>query len=337
MTRGFWEQGFWLSRSQEDESAENSNHDLVTEPRTKIVYSDAYEVNIGTHVFATQKYRLVKSLLLEEGIVSEKDFVSPKSATDEDVLLVHTKAYVEKLKRGTLSTKDILILELPYSEELAAASWLGAGGTILSFRNAVEHGVGIHLGGGFHHAFPDHGEGFCVLNDIAIGIKRLLKDGRVRRVAVVDCDLHQGNGTAYIFRESPNVFTFSIHQENNYPMMKPTGDLDVGLRDGTGGQEYLAVLREKIPSILDSLKPDLVVYVGGADPYMRDQLGALKLTIQDLMTRDSLVYSMARERNIPVSLLLAGGYAYDVMDTVVIHSNSVRVFLGKGAVDEKKV
>ncbi|MDI6808834.1 MAG: histone deacetylase [Candidatus Eisenbacteria bacterium] len=308
----------------------------MTKRRIKIVYSDAYEVDIGPHVFATQKYRLIKSLLIEEKVASEGDFVSPEPATDDDVLLVHTKGYVEKLKNGTLSTKDILVLELPYSKELVSASWLGAGGTILSFKNAIEHGVGIHLGGGFHHAFPDDGEGFCVLNDIAIGIKRLLKDGDIRRAIVVDCDLHQGNGTAYIFREAPNVFTFSIHQEDNYPMMKPSSDLDVGLRDGTGGAEYLAVLRERIPAILDSIKPELIVYVGGADPYMRDQLGALKLTIQDLMTRDFLIYSMARERNIPVSLLLAGGYAYDTMDTVIIHSNSVRVFLGKAAIDEKK-
>ena len=290
----------------------------------KIVYSPKYEVDIGLHVFPTEKFRLIHDQLLKEGILKEGDFVEPESASEEDVLLVHTKEYVKKLKEGTLSALEIFTLELPYSKELVESSWLSAGGTSLACKNALKDGIGFHLGGGFHHAFPDHGEGFCVLNDIAIGIKKLLKDKDIKRAAVIDCDLHQGNGTAVIFQKDKNVFTFSIHQEHNYPP-KEKSSLDIGLEDGADDEEYLAHLREHVPRIIKDFKPDFILYDAGADPYEGDQLGGLALTLEGLKKRDELVISEALKAKIPVAVVLGGGYAMDVNDTVKIHAQTAKV------------
>lgn len=282
----------------------------------KIIYSPKYNVNIGTHVFPTIKYNLVYRRLIPE----YKDFIiEPIPANDEDVGLVHTKEYIHKLKTGTLTSQEIYTLELPYSKELISASWLCAGGTIMACKIALEEGCAVHLGGGFHHAFPDHGEGFCVLNDIAIGIKAVRK-----KTLVIDCDLHQGNGTAYIFRDNKSVFTFSIHQENNYPMPKPPSTLDIGLNDGVRDSKYMMHLRTNIPSIIEKFKPGLIVYVAGADVYEFDQLGGLKLTINGLQERDMFIFELAKKNNIPIAVVLAGGYAINIEDTVQIHYNTVK-------------
>lgn len=291
---------------------------------TKLVYSKDYNVDIGLHVFPTIKYPLLKEKLLEGGIACEEDFIEPEYATREDLLLVHSEDYVKKLLEGTLADLDIARLELPYSKKLVDSSIRCAGGTILASKLALKNKLGIHLGGGFHHAFPDHGEGFCVLNDIAIAIKKLLKEKLIKKAFVIDCDLHQGNGTAAIFQNDPGVFTFSIHEENNYPFYKPESSLDIGLNKATGDKEYLKRLQKPIPEIISKLKPDFLVFVAGADVYKHDQLGTLNLSIGGIKERDSFVFKEAKKNSIPLALVLAGGYAKDLNDTVAIHYNTVK-------------
>ncbi len=298
-------------------------------PLPKIVYSKDYYVDIGQHVFPTIKYRLIYQKLIDEGGFKPSDFVTPSPASDEDLLSVHTKEYIEKLKTGTLSPTEIFTLELPFSEELVKASYLCAGGTILASEIALENGIGIHLGGGFHHAFPDHGEGFCVFNDIAIGVKRMQKDKRIKKALVVDCDLHQGNGTAFIFSRDEEIFTFSVHQENNYPFFKPPSDLDIGLRDRTRDGEYVDSLKRHIPKIVSDFKPELIVYVAGADPYKGDMIGNLALSIDGLKKRDKFVFDTAKNYGVPIATVLAGGYAQDYNDTVQIHCNTILTGSGK--------
>ena len=288
-----------------------------------VVHSDGYFADIGVHVFPMRKFRLLREEIVRRGLLADQDILVPQPATPEQVLRVHDRAYVDKLTLGRLSVLEEALLELPYSKQLVDASFLCAGGSILAAREARTRAVGINLGGGFHHAFPDHGEGFCVFNDVAIAIRALQHEGLVRRAAVIDLDVHQGNGTAAIFRDDPSVFTFSMHDEDNYPAIKPPSDLDVGLDKGTAGAEYLAALERHVPAILDRHRPDLVAYVAGADPFEEDQLGGLKLTREDLRRRDRVVFDTAASREIPVAAFLAGGYALKLEDTVGIHADMV--------------
>lgn len=291
----------------------------------RLIFSKGYAVDIGEHVFPTSKYKLIKDKILKTPALKERvDFVSPKPARDEDILLAHDATYLDKLKSGTLSREEIMRMELPYSKQLVDASILCCGGTILATQIALQDMLGIHIGGGFHHAFPDHGEGFCVLNDIAVAVKRLIKYGPVKKALIIDCDLHHGNGTAAIFPQDKNVFTFSIHQENNYPFIKPHSSLDIGLEDGAGDSEYIEALSDNIPEIIKDFKPEFLMYVAGADPYKEDQLGALKLTKEGLKKRDELVYGLAKKSSIPVAVVLAGGYAFHESDTVDIHFNTIK-------------
>ncbi len=290
----------------------------------RLVYSDQYDLNLGNHVFPSVKYKLTKERLLREGVAQLPDLVEPSPAADDDVALVHHRDYIRKLKTGTLSYVEILRLEIPYSPELIRAVWLCAGGSILAGRLALQDGVGVNVGGGFHHAFPDHGEGFCVLHDVAIAIRRLQKEKTIERAITVDCDVHHGNGTAAIFGGDPTVFTFSIHQENNYPYPKPPSDIDVNLEDGVEDEEYLARLEEALDQSLAKFQPDLMFYLAGADPYREDQLGGLKVSLEGLAKRDQLVFEKARGKRIPVAVTLAGGYARRVEDTVLIHTNTIR-------------
>lgn len=316
----------------------------------KLIYSDDYFLPIGQHVFPAQKYRLIRERLLSTGVADESDFLEPQPASNEDVLLVHTPEYVRKLTIGTLSQQEEMQLELPYSTELVRAFWLAAGGSILAAECALRDGVGMNIGGGFHHAFADHGEGFCMIHDVAIAIRRMQRDGKIRTAMTVDCDVHQGNGTAAIFggkktssaslpstgpttlssadakANAPHpgdVFTISLHQENNYPQYKPPSSIDVNLPDGMEDDDYLAWLDNALSSGLRQFQPDLICYVTGADPYREDQLGGLALTIEGLKKRDELVFRMARARNIPIMTAYAGGYALRLEDTVTIHSNTV--------------
>jgi acetoin utilization deacetylase AcuC-like enzyme len=239
--------------------------------------------------------------------------------------LVHHREYLRKLQTGKLSYLEVLRLEIPYSPELVRAVWLCTGGSILAGRLALEDGAAVNVGGGFHHAYPDHGEGFCVLNDFAVAIRRLQKEKTIERAMTVDCDVHQGNGTAAIFGGDHTVFTLSIHQENNYPYPKPPSSLDINLRDGVGDEEYLSELAQALGRALAEFSPDLIFYVAGADPYRYDQLGGLKLSLAGLEKRDRLVFEKARAKNIPVAVVLAGGYARQLEDTIQIHANTVRV------------
>ena len=291
----------------------------------KIVYSDQYDLNLGDHVFPSVKYKLTKERLLHDGVAKAEDFVEPEPVSDEDVALVHHREYIRKLKTGTLSHVEILRLEIPYSPELVRAVWMSAGGSILAGRLALEDGAGVNLGGGFHHAFADHGEGFCVLHDVAIAIRRLQKDRAIERAMTVDCDVHDGNGTADIFAADATVYTLSIHQLNNYPVPKPPSNLDINLADGVEDEEYLAELEHGLDHALREFQPDILYYVAGADPYREDQLGGLKLTLHGLEQRDRLVFRKARAKSIPVVVTLAGGYARHVEDTVRIHATTVRV------------
>ena len=292
-------------------------------PSPAVVHSDGYFADIGLHVFPTRKFRLVREEIVRRGLLADSEVLAPAPASEDQVARVHDRAYIEKLARGKLSVLEETALELPYSRQLVLASFLCAGGSILAARESLARGVGINLGGGFHHAFPDHGEGFCVFNDVAIAIRALQHEGLIRRAAVIDLDVHQGNGTAAIFRDDPSVYTFSMHDERNYPAIKPPSDLDVGLDQGAGGAEYLAALERHAPAILDRHRPNLVAYVAGADPFEQDQLGGLKLTREDLMGRDRLVFETSAARGIPVVAFLAGGYAARIEDTVGIHADMV--------------
>jgi acetoin utilization deacetylase AcuC-like enzyme len=291
----------------------------------RLVYHPRYNMNVGDHVFPAHKYRLLRDRLLRTGFAAEEDFVAPEPATDDDILLVHDPAWVAKLRNGTLSYQEILRLEIPYSQHTIEAFWAATGGTILASRLALISRIGFNLGGGFHHAFADHGEGFCAVNDIAVAIRRLQKDRAIRRAMVVDCDLHHGNGTAGVFADDPSVFTLSIHQANNYPSEKPLSSLDIHLPDGTGDQNYLVRLQNGLSAALAMFRPDLILYVAGADPFCEDQLGGLLLTFEGLMARDRLVLGRAVRERIPVAVVLAGGYAASVEDTITIHANTARI------------
>jgi acetoin utilization deacetylase AcuC-like enzyme len=289
----------------------------------KLIYHDGYDLHLGAHVFPSQKYRLIRERLLAEKLAGPEDFLEPPPAADDDVRLVHSAEWVRKLRTGRLSAVEQLRLEVPYSKELVEAFWLAAGGSILAGQRALADGVSVSIGGGFHHAFPEHGEGFCVIHDVAIAIRRLQKDRAIRTAMVVDTDVHQGNGTAEIFAGDGDVFTLSIHQENNYPMPKPRSDIDVGLADGTGDVDYLAILEKHLHRAIEHFQPDLLFYVGGADPYREDQLGGLALTVEGLKARDRLVFDHARRHGVPLAITLAGGYARNVEDTVRIHCNTI--------------
>ena len=289
-----------------------------------VVWAPEYEVDIGPHVFPTSKYRLVRERLLEDGTVEEGHLRRPAAATREELLRIHGSGYLNRVLEGKLTRREERLLELPFSPALRAASLLCCGGTLLTGRLALEHGVAVHLGGGFHHAFADHGEGFCLLNDVAVAAAGLRAEGLARRVAVVDLDVHHGNGTASIFQGEPDVYTFSMHQERNYPFPKPASDLDVGLDDGVADRRYLELLDRALDRVLDEGRPEVALYLAGADPYREDQLGGLALSMQGLASRDQRVLDRLGEAGVAVGLVLAGGYARRLSDTVEIHCNSVR-------------
>ncbi len=306
----------------------------------KLIYSDGYDLNLGAHVFPSQKFKWIREKSLTDGLAAPEDFLAPEPAPDEDILRVHTQEWVRKLKTGKLAPAEMMRLEIPWSAATQRAFWLSAGGSTLASRRALADGCAFNLGGGFHHAYPDHGEGFCAIHDVAVAIRRLQADGAIQTALVVDLDVHHGNGTAAIFAADPSVFTLSMHQENNYPYPKPPSDIDVGLPDFTRDETYLRLLDEALAeafrrfpdnaaqlrqaqSTRDNARPDLMWYLAGADPYMEDQLGGLALTIKGLAERDRKVIQAAQERGIPIAITFAGGYARRVEDTVQIHVNTI--------------
>ncbi len=294
----------------------------MSDRRVAVLWSDSYQVDIGDHVFPTAKYGLVKDRLLDNGTIAAEALVTPELAGYDTLGLVHDAEYLEKIRGGDFTESEVRVIEVPFSPEFREAAILSAGATTEAGRLALRSGIGVHLGGGFHHAFPGHGEGFCLINDVAVAAMTLLRDGDAERLAIVDLDVHHGNGTATIFAEEPRVFTFSMHHQWNYPAMKPPSDLDVGLDDGAGDEEYLALLDEHLPTVLQH-RPDVLFYLAGADPFQEDQLGGLALTKEGLRARDEAVLAAAREAGVAVAVTLAGGYAIRLSDTVEIHCATV--------------
>jgi acetoin utilization deacetylase AcuC-like enzyme len=310
-----------------------------------LVYHDGFYLPFGSaHVFPGMKYKLIRERLLETRAATESDFATAETIAMEDVLRVHDRGFIERLIDGTLSEKEILQMELPYSTEIVDATLLGCGGTLEAARLALRDGAACAIGGGFHHAHRDHGEGFCILHDVAIALARLLDDSAIERAMVIDLDVHDGNGTAAIFPpagehrraslrygvasgsmmpSAEGVFTLSMHQQNNYPAYKPPSSLDVPLADATDDAEYLEALEGALEAAFAHFRPQLIAYVAGADPYVEDKLGGLALTIDGLKQRDRTVFRAAQLAGVPVFSVYAGGYARQVEDTVTIHTNTV--------------
>jgi acetoin utilization deacetylase AcuC-like enzyme len=291
----------------------------------RLVYHEQYDLHLGSHVFPSKKYAWLHDRLIRTRFATAEDFAAPEPAADEDILLVHDPQWVSKLRSGTLSYQDILRLEIPYSRQMVEAFWLAAGGTILAARLALESGVGFNVGGGFHHAFPDHGEGFCAINDMAVAIRRLQRDGAIRRAMVVDCDVHHGNGTAAIFAGDDSVFTLSIHQFNNYPTEKPPSSLDIHLADGVGDAEYLHRLGDGYRAALAMFQPESGHVRGGRGSILCGPVGRIVAHLRGAGGAGPAGDRTALTRGIPVAVVLAGGYAESVEDTITIHANTAAV------------
>jgi acetoin utilization deacetylase AcuC-like enzyme len=290
----------------------------------RVVYSRRYHLDLGAHVFPAAKYRAIANQLVAQGLVAADGFVEPEAASWLDLGLVHTASYLDTLERGALTPADIARLEMPATPAIIEGLRFMSGGTIRAARLALDGSdpVAVHLGGGFHHAFAGHGEGFCVFNDIAVAIRVAFRDRWAASAAVIDLDVHQGNGTAAIFAGDRRVFTLSVHEQANYPDVKPPSALDIGLDRGTGDGDYLAALEPALARTFEHL-PDLAIYVAGADPYLDDQLGGLALTFDGLRRRDRMVLQTARAAGVPIVIVLAGGYARRFEDTVAIHVATV--------------
>jgi acetoin utilization deacetylase AcuC-like enzyme len=282
------------------------------------------------HRFPVAKYAMLRERVVAERIVSPERVLDPVAATDELLRLVHTADYVDRFAAGAMSDAEIRRLGFPWSPALVERSRRAVGGTVAAARHALAHGTAMNLAGGTHHAFPDHGEGFCVFNDVAIAIRALRGEGRIRRAAVIDLDVHQGNGTHAIFAGDPDVFTFSMHGGRNYPFEKVAGTLDIDLADGVEDAEYLRVLGEALAGVLHAAQPDLVVYLAGADPHEGDRLGRMKLTCAGLERRDGMVVQACREVGLPVVVVIAGGYGRRIEDTVAVHVATARILAAIG-------
>jgi len=290
----------------------------------RVFYTPRYYAEIGDgHIFPIRKFELVRDRLLSEGTLLTHEMIEPRPATAQDVRLVHTEDYISRLCENRLTPKELRRLGLPWSESLVQRSFYAVGGTIAAAHAALEDGYASNLAGGTHHAFADRGEGFCVLNDVAIAIRSLRHRGLIRRAAIVDCDVHQGNGTATIFANDEDAFTFSMHGANNYPLFKARSNLDVELADGTSDDAYLEELTGKLPAVFEN-DPEIVFYLAGADPYERDKLGRLAVSIEGLRERDECVLRYCFEREVPVTTVMSGGYGKDINDTVEIHCNTIR-------------
>lgn len=271
---------------------------------------------------------MLRDAVLAAGLVSPAHVHEPERASRDALRLVHTERYIDALSSGTLTDAEQRRIGLPWSEALVERSFRAVGGTCEAAAAALDHGLAVNLAGGTHHAFPDHGEGFCVFNDVAVATRMLQHSGRIRRAAIIDLDVHQGNGTHAIFTGDRTVFTFSMHGGRNYPFHKVAGSLDVELADGTGDGVYLDTLASALPRVLSSAAPDLVVYLAGADPHEGDRLGRLCLTFDGLARRDAMVLDACREVGIPVAITIAGGYGRNIADTVQAHVNTLRVATG---------
>ena len=291
----------------------------------QVFYTPRYYADIGPgHVFPIRKFELVRNKLLAERTLEPGELIEPAPAPLEDVLLVHTDDYVSRLCDGKLTPKEIRRLGLPWSESLVQRSFYAVGGTLAATRACLAEGYSSNLAGGTHHSFSDRGEGFCVLNDVAIAVRAMRARKLIQRAAIVDCDVHQGNGTATIFAGDNDTFTFSIHGANNYPLFKAQSTLDVELPDGISDTKYLETLAAHLPAVFDD-DPEIVFYLAGADPYKGDKLGRLALSIDGLRERDALVLRECYDREVPIVTVMSGGYGKDINDTIEIHCNTIRM------------
>jgi acetoin utilization deacetylase AcuC-like enzyme len=291
----------------------------------KIFYTDQFQFPLPRgHRFPSQKYVLLREAVVASGLVSPNDLIVPEAATDQQILRAHDADYLARVEAGDLTPKQIRRIGLPWSPELVVRARRSAGGTIAACRAALADGIAVSLSGGTHHAFRNQGQGYCLFNDSVIAARTMQTEGRAKRVVVLDCDVHQGNGTAAITAGDPTIFTLSIHNENNFPLFKEQSDLDVGLEDGTGDQAYLAALKPAMRRALDLANADLAIYLAGADPHENDLLGRMALTKEGLTNRDRLVLSMCQQTALPVAVVMAGGYGRRVQDTVDIHLQTVR-------------
>ncbi len=292
----------------------------------RVSYSPCYVADIPDHhVFPMKKFSGLHSYLVDQGVVQKKEVVEPSLVDFSNLITAHTERYAHAVWTGELDRREIRRMGLPWSKSLAIRSRSAVQGTINAALMALQDGLAGNLAGGTHHAMPDFGEGFCVYNDVAVAIKVLQQSKWVNKVVVIDCDVHQGNGTAFIFSDDPTVFTFSIHGEKNYPFKKPPSDLDVGLPDGTGDNEYHRALIEALDTVLSDFNPDLVFYLGGIDPLETDHFGRLSLTLKGLRERDRIVLETITDKDHPLVLLLSGGYAPTLNETVIAHAQMFEV------------
>ena len=289
-------------------------------------YSDHFVLPLPEgHKFPMAKYSRLRERILREGIVSPENLHEAPLGTIDDLRLVHTAEYVDAVVAGTVPREMQRRIGFPWSPQMVERSRRSVGATIAAAHAALDDGVAANLAGGTHHAFADRGEGFCVFNDVAVAARVLQRDQLARRIAVVDLDVHQGNGTAAIFSSDASVFTFSMHGDRNFPFKKEVSDLDVALADGTSDDEYLSLLRSHLPNVLNRHRPDFVSYLAGADPFEGDRLGRLKMTIDGLKRRDEIVMEACTRAGLPVAISMSGGYASDIDAIVAIHANTIRV------------
>lgn len=287
----------------------------------RVCFADGYFAQLPAgHRFPMGKFPALHQILLNEGLVHPSDVVAPDEAEWQDLQLIHTPDYLTKLKEGTLDRASERRMGLPWSEALVRRSRLATSGTIAAARMALEDGAAANLAGGMHHGYPGYGEGFCVLNDVAVAVSRLLADGAVNKVLLIDLDVHQGNANAAIFAADPAVYTFSMHGERNFPFHKEQSDLDVPLPDGVGDQAYAACLEQHLDDVYEASSPDLVIYLAGVDVAAGDRFGRLTMTREGVATRDSMVLESAKARSIPICLVLAGGYATTPEETADLHA-----------------
>jgi acetoin utilization deacetylase AcuC-like enzyme len=290
----------------------------------KVFFCDRFSIPLPPgHTFPMAKYRQLAERVRSSGLIQPEDLVCPPPATDEDILRVHTPDYLKRLETGGLTKSEVRRIGLPWSPELVLRARHSAAATIAACRAALAEGAAVNLGGGTHHAYPDHGQGYCLFNDAAIAVRAVQAQARARRALIVDCDVHQGNGTAAIFRDDPKVFTFSIHGANNFPLRKEASDIDVALPDGTGDADYLKALREGLERAFSMAEAELVVYLSGADAYEGDRFGRLALSRQGLAERDRTVLAFCRDYRLPVAVAMAGGYAPEIEEIVEIHFQTV--------------
>jgi acetoin utilization deacetylase AcuC-like enzyme len=290
----------------------------------KIFYTDHYVLPLPAgHRFPMAKYSLLRKRVAKAQLAGEGVLREPHAATDEEILRAHDRDYLDRVVNGQMSAQELRRIGFPWTPQMVERSRRSAGATIEACRAALAEGVGVNLAGGTHHAFRDHGEGYCVFNDSAIAALSMQAEGRARRVAILDCDVHQGNGTASILADEPTMFTFSIHAAKNFPFRKEVSDMDIEMPDGTCDADYLDALEQGICHVLAAAQPDLAIYLAGADPYLGDRLGRLSLTKEGLLARDRKVFELCRAASVPVAVAMAGGYSSDIVDTVDIHFSTV--------------